>query len=305
MSLKDELKTLVTESQNPESSRLDELSTSEIVGLMNKNDQTVAKSVALASQQISKAIGLITESFRNKGRLIYIGAGTSGRLGVLDAAECVPTFGTDPEQVQGIIAGGHVAMTEAVEGAEDSTSLPIVDLKRIKLSKLDTVVGLSASGRTPYVVSGLQYAKEVGSNTVSVACNNDAITGKNTDVSIEVVVGPEVLSGSTRLKAGTAQKMVLNMLSTASMIKIGKAFGNLMVDVKATNEKLVERSKRIIMLATGMDYKEAEKYYLSSNGEPKAAIVMYLAHVTYEDAQHRLSAAQGKVRDALLVNEDK
>ncbi|MHC9532441.1 N-acetylmuramic acid 6-phosphate etherase [Dellaglioa sp. L3N] len=290
---------LTTETRNKQTMNLDELTHSEIAKLMNEADMTVPKSVEKELPQINTAISKIIESFNNGGRLIYMGAGTSGRLGVLDAAECVPTFGTDPSLVQGLIAGGMQAMTIAVEGAEDSVALGEADLVKIQLTALDTVVGIAASGRTPYVIGGLDYAKSVGANTVSLACNKNSLIGQHADTVIEVEVGPEVLTGSTRLKSGTAQKLVLNMLSTISMIGIGKIYKNLMVDVKPTNEKLVERSKRIIMDATGVSYEQSERAFESSEHDVKLAIVMILTDEDVVQAKEKLEKAHGFVREAI------
>lgn len=252
-----DLTKLSTETRNPKSMELDTMSVSEILQLMNSEDQTVPLAIQKQLPQIENAVETIIQQFKKGGRLIYLGAGTSGRLGVLDAAECVPTFGTDPTLVQGLIAGGQSAMTVAVEGAEDSLSLAQEDLKKLDLNEDDAVVGLAASGRTPYVIGALKYAQTVQAATISIACNENAEISKFAKYPIEVVTGPEVLTGSTRLKAGTAQKLVLNMISTTSMIKLGKAYQNLMIDVKPTNDKLVERAKRIIMQATDCDYQTA------------------------------------------------
>ncbi|AEV95885.1 N-acetylmuramic acid 6-phosphate etherase [Pediococcus claussenii] len=294
-----DLTKLTTETRNQKTMNLDQQTTGEILSLMNREDQTVAQSVSTVLSNIEEAVKKIINSFENNGRLFYIGAGTSGRLGVLDAAECVPTFGTDPEMVQGLIAGGMQAMTVAVEGAEDSKSLGVDDLKKQHLSSEDTVVGIAASGRTPYVVGGLDYATSVGANTVSLACNRDAEISKHAEIKIEVPVGPEILTGSTRLKSGTAQKMVLNMLSTASMIGIGKVYKNLMVDVKATNDKLVERSKRIIMQATDCDYATSASFFEQANHDVKLAIVMILTGLDKIQSEQRLRHSKGFVRDSV------
>ena len=245
------LENLTTERRNENTMGLDEMSVKEALQKMNQEDQKVAMAVGQELAAIEPVVEAIIKSFNQGGRLIYMGAGTSGRLGVLDAAECVPTFGVEPEMVQGLIAGGQKAMTVAVEGAEDSKELGRQDLVDLKLSANDIVVGIAASGRTPYVIGGLEYATTVGAATATVACNKNAEISKYAQMPIEVDAGPEFLTGSTRLKSGTAQKLILNMLSTISMIGIGKVYNNLMVDVKPTNEKLVERSKRIIMEATG------------------------------------------------------
>lgn len=291
------LEALATETRNQKTMNLDTMSVRDILKTMNEEDARVPLAVQKALPTIEKAVKEITHSFEKGGRLIYMGAGTSGRLGVLDAAECVPTFGTDPEQVQGIIAGGMEAMTVAVEGAEDSETLAKEDLQTLHLTDKDTVVGIAASGRTPYVIGALQFAKEVGAPTVTIACNQGAKISQYADYAIEVEVGPEILTGSTRLKAGTAQKLVLNMLSTASMIGIGKVYKNLMVDVKPTNEKLVERAHRIIMEATDCTRDIAHKAFVESNEEVKLAIMMILSDCTLETAKERLKQNKGFIRN--------
>jgi len=297
--LKTNINQLTTEGRNPASSNLDEMPITDIVQLMNQEDAKVSQSIQPQLPNITRAIELIVTSFNSNGRLIYMGAGTSGRLGVLDAAECVPTFGTDPEMVQGLIAGGMSAMTVAVEGAEDDAQLGAQDLQKLRLTANDTVVGLAASGRTPYVIGALDYAQQVGAATISVSCNTDAIISQHAQVGIEVTPGPEVLAGSTRLKAGTAEKMVLNMLSTISMVKIGKVYHNLMVDVKPTNEKLVIRAKHMIELATGVSPTEASDLFTASHQNVKTAIVMNLAAVSVDEAEQRLAKAHGMVRKAI------
>lgn len=294
-----DLSDLTTETRNEETMNLDELSTAEILKIMNSEDQKVAQRVGKVLPDITQAVKQIILSFNKKGRLFYIGAGTSGRLGVLDAAECVPTFGTDPKMVQGLIAGGMKAMTIAVEGAEDSPELGAKDLQSQNLTNKDIVVGIAASGRTPYVIGGLNYAKKVGAATISLACNDHAKISKHADINIEISVGPEVLTGSTRLKSGTAQKLVLNMLSTASMIGIGKVYKNLMVDVKPTNTKLVERSKRIIMEATDVSYTVANDMFEKAGKDVKLAIVMILTDVDLNEAKKRLQVAKGFVRKTI------
>lgn len=294
-----DLAKLSTETRNPNSMMLDTMSVAEILNLMNSEDQTVPQRIHEQLPQIEAAVEKVIQQFKNGGRLIYLGAGTSGRLGVLDAAECVPTFGTDPTLVQGLIAGGQSAMTVAVEGAEDSVNLAEEDLKNLQLSKNDSVVGLAASGRTPYVIGALKYAQKVGAATISISCNKDAEISKFADYPIEVVTGPEVLTGSTRLKAGTAQKLILNMISTTSMIKLGKAYQNLMIDVKPTNDKLVERSKRIIMQATDCDYQTAEKNFLAANKDVKVAIIMILTGTDKDTAIKNLKQNDGFVRKAM------
>lgn len=290
---------LTTETRNHQTMNLDELTTSEVVQLMNEEDKKVAYAVEKELPSISKVAEAIIESFKKGGRLIYMGAGTSGRLGVLDAAECVPTFSVDPTMVQGLIAGGMKAMTVAVEGAEDSATLGKEDLQHIELTENDVVLGIAASGRTPYVIGALTYANEIGATTASLSCNKDAEISRYATLPIEVEVGPEILTGSTRLKSGTAQKLVLNMLSTSSMIGIGKVYQNLMVDVKPSNEKLVERSKRIIMQATDCSYEQASQAFTSANQHVKTAIVMILTDSTKEEAEQKLVESQGFVRNTM------
>lgn len=287
-----------TEQRNPRSMNLDTLSVPEMTKLMNEEDTTVTKAIRQSMNQINDLIAVVIKQMEKGGRLFYIGAGTSGRLGILDAAECVPTFGTSPEWVQGIIAGGEKAVLEAVEGAEDSEALAVKDLKDKNLNEKDVVIGIAASGRTPYVKGALKYAKEVGAQTGSISNNPDSAISELANYPVEVVTGPEVLTGSTRLKAGTAQKLVLNMISTVTMVKLGKAYENLMVDVQATNEKLVDRSKRIIMEATDCSIEEAEKYYEQSHSV-KTAIVQILAEVTLDEAENLLNQKQGRVREAI------
>lgn len=290
---------LTTETRNHQTMNLDELTTGEVVQLMNEEDKKVAYAVEKELPSISKVAEAIIESFKKGGRLIYMGAGTSGRLGVLDAAECVPTFSVDPTMVQGLIAGGMKAMTVAVEGAEDSATLGKEDLQHIELTENDVVLGIAASGRTPYVIGALTYANEIGATTASLSCNKDAEISRYATLPIEVEVGPEILTGSTRLKSGTAQKLVLNMLSTSSMIGIGKVYQNLMVDVKPSNEKLVERSKRIIMQATDCSYEQASQAFTSANQQVKTAIVMILTDSTKEEAEQKLVESQGFVRNTM------
>ncbi|MFC6201748.1 N-acetylmuramic acid 6-phosphate etherase [Lactiplantibacillus nangangensis] len=294
-----ELEKLTTEMRNPKSMALDTLSIHDILALMNQEDQQVPQAVKKALPQIESAVDTIAATFKRGGRLFYLGAGTSGRLGVLDAAECVPTFGTAPSMVQGFIAGGMPAMTAAVEGAEDSAKLGQQDLRKAKLAASDTVVGIAASGRTPYVVGGLDYAQRVGAATISLACNHRATISAHAQVAIEVEVGPEILTGSTRLKAGTAQKLVLNMLSTVSMISIGKVYQNLMVDVQPTNEKLVERAKRIIMQATDCSLATATTAFDAAGQDVKLAIVMVLTDMSRDEAAQRLNTVHGFVRKAV------
>lgn len=294
---------LTTETRNPRTLALDTMGVAEFLEVMNDEDARVAGAVRVAIPQIGAAVVLIAAAFRKGGRLIYLGAGTSGRLGVLDAVECPPTFGTKPEQVVGLIAGGEQAFLRAVEGAEDSPTLAQEELVRIGLTADDAVVGIAASGRTPYVIGGLDYATSVGAATISVACNPGSEVSQHAQVAIEVDNGPEVLTGSTRLKAGTSQKLILNMLSTAAMVAVGKVYGNLMVDVMPTNEKLVERATRIVQTATGCDQATAAHAFEASGGHAKTAIVMILAGVDPDQARDRLSTADGFVRRAIAPPE--
>ncbi|WP_377863558.1 N-acetylmuramic acid 6-phosphate etherase [Bacillus sp. R86525] len=293
------LENLTTETRNEKTMNLDEMSTIEFLKVMNDEDAKVAAGVRLAIPQIAKAVEAIVEAKRKGGRLIYIGAGTSGRIGLLDAVECPPTFGTESEEVIGLIAGGKKAFIKAVEGAEDNKGLGIQDLKDINLTNKDIVVGIAASGRTPYVIGGLEYANSIGTQTVAVSCNKGSAIGREANIAIEVNNGPEVLTGSTRLKAGTSQKLICNMLSTASMVGLGKVYGNLMVDLQLTNEKLVERAKHIVMEATSCDYETAELYLSKADNKPKIAIVMILAGFSKEEAIQRLKETQGFIRQAV------
>ncbi|MCP3762994.1 N-acetylmuramic acid 6-phosphate etherase [Domibacillus sp. A3M-37] len=290
---------LTTESRNGATMHLDNMSIDEFLSVMNAEDSKVAQAVKQELPVIRKVVIAAVNAFRQKGRLIYIGAGTSGRLGVLDAAECIPTFGTPPGMVRCVIAGGQKAIQSAVEGAEDNELLAKVDLSQLQIGPRDMIIGISASGRTPYVISGLKYAKKHGAMTASISCNKRAVMSRFADLSIEVDVGPEVLTGSTRLKAGTAQKMMLNMISTAAMIGIGKVYKNLMVDVQPTNEKLIERSKRIIAEAAEIDLLLAEQYYKKANGHVKKAIVMALLKCDLPTAEKKLAKSSGVVRSAL------
>ncbi|WP_026833169.1 N-acetylmuramic acid 6-phosphate etherase [Exiguobacterium undae] len=293
------LEKLATERRNEKTMRLDDMSVEDMLTVMNAEDQTVAAVIQQEIPVIKQVVDRVIQSFQADGRLIYIGAGTSGRLGVLDAAECVPTFGVSPDMVVGLIAGGERALIKAVEGAEDSKTLAVEDLQALQLTANDTVIGIAASGRTPYVIGGLDYAREVGATTAALSCNKQAAISEHADFRIEVETGPEVLTGSTRLKAGTAQKLVLNMISTAAMIGVGKVYQNLMVDVQSTNEKLEIRAKRMIVEATGVELETAARYFTSANGHVKTAIVMILADVSYTEAVERLQRAHGFVRDAL------
>jgi len=294
-----DLSVLTTESRNPDTMNLDEMTPLQIAAIMNQEDAKAVKAVEKVLTQIATAIEWATDSLKAGGRIIYIGAGTSGRLGVLDAVECPPTFGVPRELVVGLIAGGDKAFVEAVEGAEDSETLCEAELKEIGLTSKDIVIGLAASGRTPYVIYGLDFANKTGCHTVAIACNKGSDVGKKAKLAIEPVTGPEVLTGSTRLKAGTAQKMILNMISTGSMVGIGKAYENLMVDVKQSNEKLVVRSQNIVMTATGCTREEAETVLKQAEGHVKTAITMILLDCDPEDARQKLSQAGGKIRKAL------
>ncbi len=293
------LENLATEERNKKTIDLDTLSPKEILAVMNEEDATVPTAIKNVLPQIELIVSGVISSFQNGGRLIYLGAGTSGRLGVLDAAECVPTFGVAKEQVVGLIAGGEKAFVAAIEGAEDSKTLGENDLKQIKLTANDFVIGIAASGRTPYVIGALDYAKSVGAKTGAISCNANAEISAHADIAVEIVTGAEILTGSTRLKAGTAQKLVLNMISTASMVGIGKVYKNLMVDVLPTNKKLEERSKRIIMEATEVDYETASKFYELAEKHVKVAIVMILTNSTKEIALEKLSEAKGFVRNTI------
>lgn len=277
---------------------LDGLSIAELTRLMNQQDATVPEAIKQVLPNIEAMIEAVVKRLKAGGRLFYIGAGTSGRLGVLDAAECIPTFGTSPELVQGVMAGSTKALVEAVEGAEDSEELAQEDLKKRQLTAKDIVIGIAASGRTPYVIGGLTYAKEMGAATGSIANNSSAKISDYADYPVEVETGAEILTGSTRLKAGTAQKLILNMVSTISMVKLGKAYQNLMVDVQASNEKLVDRSKRIIVEATGVSYDEAEKVFDEARSV-KLAIVMILSGASKEQAARTLEEKEGFVREAI------
>lgn len=295
----DNLEQLTTEEKNESSRDLDRLSARDIVQMMNDEDKKVPFAVERELDQIAAAIEVIVAALENNGRLFYFGAGTSGRLGILDASECPPTFGTDPELVQGVIAGGPSAVVKAVEGAEDSQELGQEDVRTYGVTNKDVVVGIAASGRTPYVIGALREARNVGAKTISLSCNANAVISEGVDVAINVVVGPEVLTGSTRLKAGTAQKLVLNMLTTAAMIRLGKVYGNLMVNVQATNQKLQERVKRIIMEVTGVNYAEAEKLAKLADGDAKTAILMRLTGTSKEEATRLLNVTKGRIREAI------
>ena len=293
------LSTLITEQRNPNSMHVDSLSALEIVQLMNEEDKQVPLAIEKCLPQIAQAAECIVAAFQQGGRLVYIGAGTSGRLGVLDASECPPTFGVSPEIVKGIIAGGERALRHPIEGAEDSKAQAVVDLQTIHFSSKDVLVGIAASGRTPYVIGALEYAKSLGSVTVSIASNPNSAMANIVDIAIDTVVGPEVLTGSSRLKSGTAQKLVLNMLTTASMILMGKCYQNLMVDVQASNEKLKARAICIVMQATDCDKALAEETLKQADQNAKLAIMMILSGLDRAQAEALLEKHQGKLQLAL------
>ncbi|MFJ4977749.1 N-acetylmuramic acid 6-phosphate etherase [Streptomyces coeruleorubidus] len=299
--LRAELESLTTEAFRPDLAGIDRLPTLDIARLMNGEDATVAGAVAARLPQIAAAIDALAERMARGGRLVYAGAGTAGRLGVLDASECPPTFNTDPSRVVGLIAGGPQAVVTSVEGAEDSRELARADLEPLGLTPDDTVVGISASGRTPYAIGAVEYARSHGSLTIGLACNADSPLAAAAEHGVEIVVGPELLTGSTRLKAGTAQKLVLNMLSTITMIRLGKTYGNLMVDVRASNDKLRARSHRIVALATGAGDEEIERALAATDGEVKNAILTILADVDGPTAARLLDESDGHLRAALAA----
>ncbi|MCA9731426.1 MAG: N-acetylmuramic acid 6-phosphate etherase [Deferribacteres bacterium] len=295
----DEIKNLVTEAQNTATKNIDTASVETVLTLMNNEDKQVPEAVERELAYIAEAVKIIVKTFKKGGRLFYIGAGTSGRLGVLDASECPPTFGTDPGMVRGIIAGGDKALKSAMEGAEDDFDQGREDLKEAGFTSKDVVCGIAASKRTPYVIGAVEYARSIGAKTLYVTCNPRENFDIPVDVAICTVVGPEVVMGSTRMKAGTATKLVLNMLTTASMIRLGKTYGNMMVDLMMTSKKLEERSKRTVMLVTGVSYDESAEILKNANGHVKTALVMHLAGVSQEEAKARLVSADGFVRKAI------
>ncbi|MBL0847256.1 MULTISPECIES: N-acetylmuramic acid 6-phosphate etherase [Mammaliicoccus] len=288
---------LTTETRNEHSSKLDTLTPAQFVEVMNNEDQKVAQFIKEENTAIANLITQVIKSLNNGGRLIYMGAGTSGRLGVLDAAECVPTFGVTPDVVIGLIAGGQKAMTVAVEGAEDDEGLGEQDLKDLKINEHDTVIGIAASGRTPYVIGGLKYAQKINVPTGCVTCNKESEVGRHADFPVQVDVGPEVLTGSTRLKAGTAQKLILNMISTGAMVGIGKVYENLMIDVKPTNKKLKQRAINMIQEVLDCTDEESSKLFQDSGEQVKVAIVMGMHHITKDEAIEKLAQAKGFVRN--------
>lgn len=295
-----QLNQLITEQRNPNSMQLDSLSAQELVALINREDQQVALAVEKCLPQIALAVEKIVAAFECGGRLVYVGAGTSGRLGVLDASECPPTYGVKPEMVVGLIAGGDHALRHPIEGAEDNVQQGQADLEEIDFSARDVLVGIAASGRTPYVLGALNYAKQLGATTVSIASNPKSKMAEVADIAIETVVGPEVLTGSSRMKSGTAQKLVLNMLTTASMVLIGKCYQNLMVDVQASNKKLKARALKIVMEATECDNEAAANVLAKANGQVKLAILMQLSGLDALEAQILLDKSNGKLRQALV-----
>jgi|SRR5690625_945516 len=292
---------LTTELRNERTKNIDGMETKEILTLINDEDMKVALAIQEVLPEIEQTVEAVVKSFQKGGRLFYIGAGTSGRLGILDAVECPPTFSTPPHLVQGLIAGGTQAIEVAVEGAEDDEELGRADLMERELTELDTVVGIAASGRTPYVIGALKFAQEVGATTVSLTSNKDSEISKHAEIKIEVVTGPEILTGSTRLKAATAHKQILNMISTTSMIKIGKVYENLMVDVNISNVKLMERAINIVKTVTDTSYDLAKETLLEANKEVKAAIVMINGKVSYKEAKEYIAQANGYVREAIKL----
>lgn len=290
---------MTTETRNQNTTDLDTMTPLELATVMNSEDEKAVLAVREVLPQVATAIEWATAALKNGGRIIYMGAGTSGRLGVLDAVECPPTFGVSPDRVVGLIAGGEGALVKSVEGAEDSHELGTEDLEAIGLEARDVVIGLSASGRTPYVLYALRYARSVGCKTAVIACNSPSIIGAEADLAIEPVTGPEVLTGSTRLKAGTAQKLILNMISTGAMAGVGKVYENLMVDVQQTNEKLVSRAQNIVVSATGCSTEEAVEALDEADGHAKVAIVMILGGFTATRAREALEASGGRVREAI------
>jgi len=295
-----ELSTLITESRNPDTYEIDLMSTEDIVRLINKEDRKVIPAVEKEIPQIVQAVEIITKAFRSGGRLFYVGAGTSGRLGVLDASECPPTFGTDPEMIQGIIAGGYDALVRAQEGSEDLYEQGALDLQKRKVTDKDVVCGIAASQRTPYVKGALNEARHVGAKTIVVICNPRENLSYDVDIAICPVPGPEVIMGSTRMKAGTAQKLVLNLLTTTSMIKLGKIYENMMIDLQQNSQKLIERSKKIIMIATGVDYNQATHYLKDARGHVKSAILMALIGLDLKSVRLLLDKNDGFIKKALL-----
>lgn len=302
----EKLSRLATEESNPKSTRLDEMTTNEVLSIMNEEDQTIALAVKKVIPQIEETVEKVVNAFKSGGRLIYVGAGTSGRIGVLDAVECPPTFSTSHEQVQAVLAGGKGAMFNAVEGAEDDEQLGATDLEKLVITENDVIIGIAASGRTPYVKGALIHANSCSATTVSLSSNEHSTISNFADIKIEVVTGPEVLTGSTRLRAATAHKMILNMISTTAMIKIGKVYKNLMVDLNASNFKLRERAKQMVCNITDVSYEQAESVLEETDYDVKLAIVMIIAEVKKEKAETLILNSKGFVRDAvkLAFNEE-
>ncbi|MFS0688640.1 N-acetylmuramic acid 6-phosphate etherase [Sporosarcina sp. 179-K 8C2 HS] len=297
----EKLSLLTTEGSNPKTSRLDEMSIKDILKTMNDEDQTVALAVRKVIPQIEKTVEKVVEAFNSGGRLLYVGAGTSGRVGVMDAVECPPTFGTSPDLVKAVLAGGKGAMYEAIEGAEDDETLGAKDLENLQINGRDVIIGIAASGRTPYVKGALVYAKSRGATTVSISNNENSLISNCADIPIEVITGPEILTGSTRLRAATSHKMVLNMISTTAMVKTGKVYQNLMVDLNASNFKLRERAKKMVCTITEMDEDKAESVLKQTGYNVKLAIVMILAEVDKEKAQTLIESADGFVGKAVTL----
>lgn len=297
--MENEFDNLTTEARNSNSENFDQKSSLEILQIMNNEDKKIAKIVETQLPIISKAVDKIVDRLRNDGRLIYLGAGTSGRLGLLDAVECPPTFGVSKDTVIGIMAGGETAFEEAKEGIEDDKKASRDDLREIEFDQKDCLVGITSSGRTPYVLGGIEYAKGKGALTIGLSCNSNTKVSKLVDIPIECVVGPEVITGSTRLKAGTAQKMILNMISTAVMVRLGKVYDNLMVDIKPTNQKLTKRAVKIIKKITNISSKEAKLLLKKAKYKPKVAIVMYENNCNYKKAVKKLQKNSGFVRKAI------
>lgn len=292
---------LSTEQKNPESMNVDSLNTNQILNLINSEDRKVAAAVEKEIPNIALAVDAIVKALRQGGRLIYMGAGTSGRLGILDAAECPPTFGTDDKEIIGLIAGGQEALVKALEGVEDDRAEAVRQLQAIGLCKEDILVGIAASGRTPYVIEGISYARRIGAQTIALSCSLNSMISRIADIAITPIVGAEVITGSTRLKAGTAQKMVLNMMTTCAMIKLGKVYGNLMVDVQPNNQKLVERATNIVREVTGVSKETAGEYLQKAGMSSKVAIVMIMKSCTKDEAVNLLQKAQGFLRKALEI----
>jgi N-acetylmuramic acid 6-phosphate etherase len=297
--MKINLSKMVTESRNPASSQIDTLPTLDMLAVINSEDQKVPLAVAATLPAIARVVDLVVEAFANGGRLIYCGAGTSGRLGILDASECPPTFGTPREQVVGLIAGGHTAILQAVENAEDNPQMGEQDLRNLGFNTRDVLIGIAASGRTPYVLGAMAYARSVGATAVAISCNPNSEMSQAADIAIEPVVGPEVVTGSSRMKAGTAQKLILNMITTGAMIRSGKVYSNLMVDVEATNAKLIQRQVNIVVEATECSPEEAEEALNQCQRHCKTAIVMILGGLSAPEASAVLSKNKGFIRQAL------